>query len=417
MKCIICGKESEHKKCKSCLGRESVIKSGKSVFDKILARKEELIKLFNDGKTISEMCSYFGCKHGPIRVAIKQLRLEPTYDILLKRKENKSKRISYKILNERFKTKEEKESYYKELSRSGRNKNFSVISKLNREFSKSLDELCIKNELEVHVGEYSYDLQVGNTLVEINPTISHCHSKSFQEITGKGSNKRISSNYHLLKTENAVKNGYSCVHIFDWEDKNKIITLFMKKERVFARNCEVKEIDRKLANQFLEENHIQSSCRGNKVNIALFYNNAIVQVMTFGKPRYNKKYDWELLRLCSKKDIVVIGGASKLFKSFLKKYDGNIISYCDLSKFNGKVYEELGFSLLRQTSPTRHWFNEKTKVHITEALLRQRGYDQLFNANYGKGTSNENLMFENGFLDVYDCGQKVFTYDKERFII
>lgn len=49
---------------------------------------------------------------------------------------------------------------------------------------------------------------------------------------------------------------------------------------------------------------------------------------------------------------------------------------------------------------------------ITNNLLLQRGYDQLFGTDFGKGTSNEQLMIENGWLPVYDCGQVVYQYIK-----
>ena len=64
--------------------------------------------------------------------------------------------------------------------------------------------------------------------------------------------------------------------------------------------------------------------------------------MTFGKPRYNNKYQWELLRLCTQPKYRVVGGASKLFQYFIKIYNPeSIISYCDRSKFNGSVYENI----------------------------------------------------------------------------
>ena len=134
--------------------------------------------------------------------------------------------------------------------------------------------------------------------------------------------------------------------------------------------------------------------------------------MTFGKPRYNKNYEWELLRLCSHKDFKVVGGAEKLFKHFLEMQSPNsIISYCDYSKFSGEVYNRLGFKQKGNPKPSKHW--SRGEEHITDNLLRQRGYDQLFNANYGKGTSNEQLMLENGWLPIYDCGQLVFIWDKQ----
>ena len=42
----------------------------------------------------------------------------------------------------------------------------------------------------------------------------------------------------------------------------------------------------------------------------------------------------------------------------------------------------------------------------------QRGYDQLFKTNYGKGSSNEELMKLHGFVEIYDCGQSTYIYNR-----
>ena len=42
------------------------------------------------------------------------------------------------------------------------------------------------------------------------------------------------------------------------------------------------------------------------------------------------------------------------------------------------------------------WLQDNGERHITDNLLRQRGFDQLFNTNYDKGTSNEELMLYYG---------------------
>ena len=138
--------------------------------------------------------------------------------------------------------------------------------------------------------------------------------------------------------------------------------------------------------------------------------------MTFGKSRYNKHYEFELLRYCSSK--AVIGGANKIFKYFIGNYNPkSIISYCDLSKFNGDVYTKLGFiKSTRKVIPSRHWYSIKDKRHITDNLLRQQGFDRLFNTNYGKGTSNEELMREHNYLEVYDCGQQTYMWKNTKTI-
>ena len=296
--------------------------------------------------------------------------------------------------------------YYCETEHARENNKPYKISKINKEFSDILTSLNINNDLEFSIRHKSYDIKLDNTLIEIDPTFTHNTSlPAF-------SNEHISIDYHLNKTKLANENGFKCIHVFDWDDKDKIINMFLPKSILYARQCEVKEISLKEANDFLNLYHLQNGLMKQDVCLGLFYNDSLVEVMTFGKPRYNKNYEYELLRLCTHKDYTITGGTQKLFKYFIDNYKPkSIISYCDISKFSGDVYERLGFSLKSTSKPARHWYNVKTKQHITDNLLRQRGFDQLFGTNYGKGTSNEMLMIEHGFVEVYDCGQSTYIWN------
>lgn len=296
--------------------------------------------------------------------------------------------------------------YYCETEHARENNKPYKISKINKEFSDILTSLNINNDLEFSIGHKSYDIKVDNTLIEIDPTFTHNISlPAF-------SNEHISIDYHLNKTKLANENGFNCIHVFDWDDKDKIINMFLPKSILYARQCEVKEISLKEANDFLNLYHLQNGLMKQDICLGLFYNDNLVEVMTFGKPRYNKNYDYELLRLCTHKDYKVTGGTKKLFKYFLDNYKPNsIISYCDKSKFSGEVYTRLGFTLKGEAKPSRHWYNIKEKKHITDNLLRQRGFDQLFGTNYGKGTSNDELMLEHNFVEVYDCGQSTYIWN------
>lgn len=281
------------------------------------------------------------------------------------------------------------------------------VSKVNKKFHEFLNENNVYNELEFIVENLGYDLRADNILIEIDPWVTH-NVTIGPSFGGKEIEPRPIE-YHINKTMKAREHGYNCIHIFDWDDWNKILYLLKDKKEVYARKCEVKEIDKKAAKEFLESYHLQGSTRQAEYNYGLYYKGELVEVMTFGKPRYNKNYEYELLRLCTKPTVKVVGGASKLLKHFEKQVKPkSIISYCDLSKFNGEVYKKLGFEQIDKTLSNRHWYNPKTKRHITDNLLRQRGFDQLHNANFGKGTSNEELMREHGYVEIYDCGQLVF---------
>lgn len=290
----------------------------------------------------------------------------------------------------------------------------NTISELNKLLGNMLEETGLNIEYEFKIGLKRYDLHIKNSniLLEVNPTYTHNITKR-PVFKGKEV-KAIPKDYHYERTKLAKENGYRCIHIWDWDNYDKIINMLpLNKEKLYARKLQIKEITKQEANEFLDKYHLQNHSRGNIVNIALVQDDNIVQLMTFGKPRYNKNYEYELLRLCTNSSYLVVGGSEKLFKYFIETYKpSSVISYCDSSKFDGNVYNELGFSLLKENKPSKHWYNVKTKVHITDNLLKQRGFDQLFNTNYGKGTSNEQLMLEHDFVEIYDCGQSTWVWSK-----
>ena len=304
--------------------------------------------------------------------------------------------------------------WYCETEHAKSNNKQYKVSKVNRDFSDNLNSKNIKNELEYYINNNSFDLKVDNTVVEINPT--YTHNSTFDAILSHTILKAKPKDYHLNKTKLANEHNLHCIHIFDWDDKDKIVNLLLPKTQLYARKCELKEVSIKDANDFLNLYHLQGSLMKQEVCLGLYYNNELIELMTFGKPRYNKNYEYELLRLCTHKDYRVTGGTQRLFKYFVDNFKPeSIISYCDISKFSGEVYDKLGFTLKSTSKPARHWYNIKTGKHITDNLLRQRGFDQLFGTNYGKGTSNDLLMLEHGFVEVYDCGQSTYTWNKKDF--
>lgn len=283
-------------------------------------------------------------------------------------------------------------------------------SKPNEYFANILKENNILFSREFACGKYTYDFKIDDTLIEINPSATH--NINFNPFS---KDKIISKNYHKEKSLNALKNGYRCIHIFDWDDIDKIISLFKKdKKRIFARKCILKKVNKKEVKKFLNINHLQSYCKGQSICLGLYFDSELVQIMTFGKPRYNKNYQYELLRLCTKNDCYVIGGVKRLFKYFITEYNPNsIISYCDTSKFTGKVYSEIGFIKEKISSPSCHWYNLKTKQHINNTLLLKLGFDKIFGTDFGKGVDNEELMLKNNFIQIYDCGQDSYIWKRE----
>lgn len=281
----------------------------------------------------------------------------------------------------------------------------------NKRICNLLTSLKIEYTQEFVIHTKSYDFKIDTTLLEVNPTVTH--NSTFSIYGGDPLDK----NYHKYKSQIATSECYRCLHIWDWDDTYKIISSLLPKETIYARHCQVKVVKRSESDLFLNSYHFQNTCRGQKWCYGLYYNEKLIQIMTLGKPRYNKNYEYELLRLCTRFGYKVVGGAEKLFKYFITTaHPNSVISYCDNSKFTGDVYNRIGMILKDKGSPTKHWYNEKLQMHITDNFLRQRGFDQLLGDRFGcfgKGTSNDELMKQHGFVEVYDCGQSVYIWSNK----
>lgn len=281
----------------------------------------------------------------------------------------------------------------------------------NKAFAELLAYNGIECQPEFTIGRFTYDFRVGQTVVEIDPAATHNSTWTPFSKTGK------SKTYHYDKSQEAVSHGYRCIHIWDWDNTESILELLKNnRKKIYARQCSVSLVDTRECKSFLNDYHLQGYIKAD-ICLALMYEGEIAALMTFSKPRYNRNYQFELLRYCSKYNIV--GGAEKLFKHFVGSYDPqSIISYCDLSKFTGDVYPRLGFKF-KSYSIGKHWYNIKTKKHITNNLLIQRGFDQLLGKEYGcygKGTPNEELMLQHGFVEIYDAGQATYIWKKKKII-
>lgn len=217
--------------------------------------------------------------------------------------------------------------------------------------------------------------------------------------------------YHETKTNLAIDAGYQMLHIWDNEPLDKWKSVILSKigqcSRIPARKCEIGEVSDAEATEFLNRYHMQGFCRA-KVKLGLYYNKELVEIATFSKPRYNKAYQWELIRLCTKGGVMVQGGASKLFKHFIKQYQPeSIISYANRRWSNGKVYEVLGFKL-DHISPPAYWYYKQNRCYNRQQFMKHK----LVAEGYDPGKTESQIMKERGFDKVYDCGNLVYVWHK-----
>lgn len=181
--------------------------------------------------------------------------------------------------------------------------------------------------------------------------------------------------------------------------------------KIRASKCIIKELKNVDTLDFLNTNHYQGFVNA-EICYGLYYNDELLEVMTFGKPRYNRKYDWELLRLCTKKDYIVYGGASKLFNHFVSNNSGSVISYCNESKFNGKVYEILGF---RKRGTCKSYHYEKDGMAYHRSAFTKKNCLKKWPEYIGKNVTEKEIMKEKGYARVEET-QATWTLGSKWYI-
>lgn len=299
------------------------------------------------------------------------------------------------------------------------------VSTMEYEMHKYLEELipscdiivndrkAIKpNELDFYMSKYSF-------AIECNPTLSHNSTVNNWDSEGE----IMPYNYHKIKSQKANDAGIFLMHVFgyEWEHKRDILksmianSLGKCKNKIYARNCYIDDVSYSETKLFLDQNHRQGNC-SSKIRLGLFEENSnkIVSIMTFGNMRAtmgkinSDDGAYELVRFCSLLNTNVVGGASKLFKHFLNKYNPDkVVSFSDVAHTRGNLYEKLGFKYVSLSDPGYVWVKPYGEVYRNRVSCQKHLLPSLFedvDENTIKEKSERTIMIEHGYLQVYDSG-------------
>ncbi|MDX9695045.1 MAG: hypothetical protein RBT49_04570 [Bacteroidales bacterium] len=227
-------------------------------------------------------------------------------------------------------------------------------------------------------------------------------------------------NYHKDKLELCNKKDIQLIQVQsnEWIQNKEIVqSILLSKlnifdRKIYARKCSVKEIDSKLKDNFLNENHLQGVDKSS-IKLGLFYNDELVSVMTFGKRKITKgEVKLELIRYCSKKFVQVVGGASKLLSYFKNNFKWEeIITYADRRYSNGNFYEKIGFDLSHISQPNYYYFKHEYITFHRSKFMKHKLINILEEFDENK-TEWENMK-QNGYDRIWDCGHFVYKLKKK----
>jgi len=224
--------------------------------------------------------------------------------------------------------------------------------------------------------------------------------------------------YHLEKTKLCNQKGYGLIHIFEDEYVNNkeivlhklshILGLDYECPKIMARKCEIKEIYKHDAENFLNTYHIQGFVSAS-VYVGAFYDNQLIAVMSF-KNGNIKNPDWELVRFASNYNYVCQGIGSKIFKYFVNKYKPyKIVSFADRRwtiNENNNLYIKLGFRFDKYTAPDYKYYSAKNTDLKYKRIHKMSFNKQKLHKKYGFPlTMTETEMAkELGYDRIWDCG-------------
>lgn len=217
----------------------------------------------------------------------------------------------------------------------------------------------------------------------------------------------------------AWENGVETIIIYESEwvqsapiVKSRILHILNRStSHLYARSLTIKHLEPTEARDFFRVSHIQGSL-GSSVRMGLVNDNGDIQIAaSWGKPRFNKKATWELVRLASALDTSVAGGASRLFSEFRKTVcspNDTILSYCDRRWSRGRgTYLKAGFEFTGCSDPC-YWYINPDRTLSHRVRFQKHKLKGLL-PNFDPALTEIENMRRAGYRRIFDCGTDVFV--------
>jgi len=182
--------------------------------------------------------------------------------------------------------------------------------------------------------------------------------------------------------------------------------------KIYARKCEFKKVSSKEASKFFRGNHLHSGV-GTKYSYGLYYDSELVCCLSMKK---HLKYQWEIHRLASIKNTIVVGGFSKLLKQFIVEFrPETIFTYADADwtlNYEDSVYYKNEFKYVGLTEPSYKYYNKTNGVVLSRQRCQKHKLRKLFPKIYEDYKTESQIMAEAGFTRINNTGNYKFIWTK-----
>lgn len=210
------------------------------------------------------------------------------------------------------------------------------------EFLKDNNQIIIQNSRNLLQGRKELDIFIPEKNIAIEFNGLYWHS----DATG------TEKEYHYNKWKQCQDKGIQLITIWedDWKNKKNLVKQmlahkigFSDQDKLYARKTVVRTINKKVADDFLNNNHIQGSTDGSiRLGLHTKDSDEMVAVMVFKKRSGDEV---ELMRYATLK--VVVGGFTKLLKYFESSHDDDtcekIVTFDDHTVSDEGLYVNNGF--------------------------------------------------------------------------
>ena len=273
----------------------------------------------------------------------------------------------------------------------------SMLDSLGVYYIRNSRDIISPNELDIYIPSHKLAIECNG---------EYFHSSRTKPIY-----------YHLEKMKKCEDGEIRLINLFGKtiSDDSKKLYSFLRsiikgnKIRIPARKCSVIEISNAIAKPFIEKYHLQGFHRGKK-HYGLFFKSRLISVISVGKARFSKKEtDVEILRYVNMNNVYIIGGFKKILSHIKKDFCGRLLhTYSDMNMFTGRVYENNGFSFIRETPPDFYYYKDKNNSYSRYQTQKHKLSD-LLGADFNPNETEEQNMNRMGYYRVYGCGHKYFT--------